>query len=110
MGDKEFAFVKEALDTNWIAPVGPHVDLFEKEFCALTGAKYAAALSAGTAAIHLAKCKKVSMKLFAHTLLSLQVLIQLYIRKQSFSQHRQGILPLIINIHILDTTIASAMC
>mgnify|MGYP003513275088 FL=1 len=54
MGDKEFAFVKEAFDTNWIAPVGPHVDLFEKEFCELTGAKYAAALSSGTAAIHLA--------------------------------------------------------
>lgn len=54
VGEKEFAFVKEAFNTNWIAPVGPNVDLFEKEFCALTGAKYAAALSAGTAAIHLA--------------------------------------------------------
>ena len=54
MGEKEFAFVKEAFDTNWIAPVGPHVDLFEKEFCELTGAKYAAALSTGTSAIHLA--------------------------------------------------------
>ncbi len=54
MGNKEFAFVKEAFDTNWIAPVGPHVDLFEKEFCEITGAKYAVALSAGTAAIHLA--------------------------------------------------------
>ncbi|MDR4498086.1 MAG: aminotransferase class I/II-fold pyridoxal phosphate-dependent enzyme [Candidatus Scalindua sp.] len=54
MGEREFAFVKEAFDTNWIAPVGPHVDLFEKEFCELTGAQNAAALSAGTAAIHLA--------------------------------------------------------
>lgn len=54
MGEKEFKFVKEAFDTNWIAPVGPHVDAFEKEFCELTGAKYAAALSSGTAAIHLA--------------------------------------------------------
>jgi len=54
MGDKEFEFVKEAFDTNWIAPVGPHVDLFEKEICELTGAKYAVALSSGTAAIHLA--------------------------------------------------------
>ena len=53
MGEKEFVFVKEAFDTNWIAPVGPHVDLFEKEFCELTGAKYAAALSSGTAAVHL---------------------------------------------------------
>ena len=31
MGDEEFKFVKEAFDTNWIAPVGPHVDAFEKE-------------------------------------------------------------------------------
>ena len=54
MGEKEFAFVKEAFDTNWIAPVGPHVDAFEKEFCELTGSKYAVALSSGSAAIHLA--------------------------------------------------------
>lgn len=54
MGDKEFEFVAEAFDTNWIAPVGPHVDLFEKEFCELTGSKYAVALSSGSAAIHLA--------------------------------------------------------
>lgn len=54
IGKEEFAFVKEAFDTNWIAPVGPHVDLFEKEVCELTGAKYAVALSSGTAAIHLA--------------------------------------------------------
>ena len=54
MGHKEFAFVKEAFETNWIAPVGPHVDAFEKEFCELTGSKYAVALSSGTAAIHLA--------------------------------------------------------
>jgi dTDP-4-amino-4,6-dideoxygalactose transaminase len=54
MGEKELLFVKEAFDSNWIAPVGPHVDAFEKEFCEVTGAKYAAALSSGTAAIHLA--------------------------------------------------------
>jgi dTDP-4-amino-4,6-dideoxygalactose transaminase len=54
MGDKEFEFVKESFDTNWIAPVGPHVDTFENEFCELTGAKYAVALSSGSAAIHLA--------------------------------------------------------
>jgi len=54
MGDNELEFVKEAFDTNWIAPVGPHVDLFEKEFCELTGSKYAVALSSGSAAIHLA--------------------------------------------------------
>lgn len=54
MGDRELEFVKEAFDTNWIAPVGPHVDAFEQEFCQLTGASHAAALSSGTAAIHLA--------------------------------------------------------
>lgn len=50
----ELEFVKEAFATNWIAPVGPHVDAFEKEFCQLTGAGHAAAVSSGTAAIHLA--------------------------------------------------------
>ncbi|WP_081403081.1 DegT/DnrJ/EryC1/StrS family aminotransferase [Scytonema hofmannii] len=54
MGDRELEFVKEAFDTNWIAPVGPHVDAFEQEFCQLTGARHAAALSSGTAALHLA--------------------------------------------------------
>ncbi|MCF6147996.1 MAG: aminotransferase class I/II-fold pyridoxal phosphate-dependent enzyme [Candidatus Kuenenia sp.] len=54
MGDKEFAFVTEAFKSNWIAPVGPHVDMFEKEFCKYIGARYAAAVSSGSAALHLA--------------------------------------------------------
>ena len=54
MGDKEQQFVNEAFDTNWIAPVGPHVNAFEADLCKYTGAKYAAALSSGTSAIHLA--------------------------------------------------------
>ena len=54
MGGEEFNFVKEAFDTNWIAPLGPHVDGFEHDLEAFTGAKYAAALSSGTAALHLA--------------------------------------------------------
>ncbi len=54
MSGKEFEFVTEAFDTNWIAPLGPHVDGFEKDLCDFTGSKNAAALSAGTAAIHLA--------------------------------------------------------
>lgn len=54
MSERELEFVKEAFVTNWIAPVGPHVDAFEKEFCQLTGAHHAAAVSSGTAAIHLA--------------------------------------------------------
>ncbi|MGF1938668.1 MAG: DegT/DnrJ/EryC1/StrS family aminotransferase [Nostoc sp. ChiQUE02] len=54
MGDRELEFVKEAFETNWIAPVGPHVDAFEQEFCQVTGAGHAVAVSSGTAALHLA--------------------------------------------------------
>jgi dTDP-4-amino-4,6-dideoxygalactose transaminase len=54
MGDRELEFVKEAFDTNWIAPVGPHVDAFEQEFCQVVGSRHAAAVSSGTAALHLA--------------------------------------------------------
>ena len=54
MGGKEELYVKEAFATNWIAPLGPHVDQFEKDLAAYTGTQYAAALSSGTAAIHLA--------------------------------------------------------
>jgi len=53
IGTKEQEFVKEAFDTNWIAPLGPHIDRFESDLQSYTGAKYAAALSSGTAAIHL---------------------------------------------------------
>lgn len=51
---EEQAFVKEAFDTNWVAPLGPHVNALEKEVAEYTGCGHAAALSAGTAAIHLA--------------------------------------------------------
>jgi len=54
MGGNELAFVRAAFDSNWIAPLGPQVDAFEREFCALVGAPHAAALSSGTAALHLA--------------------------------------------------------
>ncbi len=50
----EMQYVKEAFDTNWIAPLGKNVDEFEKELAAKVGSKAAAALSSGTAAIHLA--------------------------------------------------------
>ena len=46
-------YVKEAFDSNWVAPLGPNVDAFERELCSATGAKHVAALSSGTAAIHL---------------------------------------------------------
>ena len=54
IGEAERRYVKEAFDTNWIAPLGPNVDAFEEEFCDVVGAKHAAALSSGTAALHLA--------------------------------------------------------
>lgn len=54
MGGMEQVFVKEAFDTNWIAPLGPHVNGFEADLQTYTGAAHAAALSAGTAALHLA--------------------------------------------------------
>ena len=50
----EQKYVKEAFDTNWIAPLGENVNKFEEEIAEYVGAKHAAALSAGTAAIHMA--------------------------------------------------------
>lgn len=50
----EMQYVQEAFETNWIAPLGKNVDEFEKEVAAIAGVKSAAALSSGTAAIHLA--------------------------------------------------------
>ncbi len=54
MHGKEQEFVKEAFDTNWVAPLGPNVNGFEKEMAQYAGIAHAAALSSGTAAIHLA--------------------------------------------------------
>ncbi|WP_149696474.1 DegT/DnrJ/EryC1/StrS aminotransferase family protein [Chitinophaga sp. CF418] len=54
MGNKELEYVQEAFRTNWIAPLGPHVDGFERDLAAYTGAGHVAALSSGTAALHLA--------------------------------------------------------
>jgi dTDP-4-amino-4,6-dideoxygalactose transaminase len=54
MGPDELTLVQDAFATNWIAPLGPHVDAFEKEFAARTESAHAAALSSGTAALHLA--------------------------------------------------------
>jgi dTDP-4-amino-4,6-dideoxygalactose transaminase len=56
MGSWEKEYVDEAFRTNWIAPLGPNVDAFEREIAEMVGAKHAAALSSGTAAIHLALC------------------------------------------------------
>ncbi len=54
MGGEELELVKEAFATNWIAPLGPHVDAFERELAERAGTRHAAALSSGTAALHLA--------------------------------------------------------
>jgi len=55
MGEQELEYVKEAFATNWIAPLGPHVDGFEKDLeDFLKNDSHVAALSSGTAALHLA--------------------------------------------------------
>ena len=54
VGPPERARLLEAFDSNWIAPVGPHVDAFEAELATVTQVQAAAALSSGTAALHLA--------------------------------------------------------
>ncbi len=53
MTGREMDFLKNAFDSNWIAPLGPHVDAFEKEMSEYIGVKAALALSSGTAAMHL---------------------------------------------------------
>jgi dTDP-4-amino-4,6-dideoxygalactose transaminase len=54
IGENEIKYIHDAFDTNWIAPLGPNVDAFESGLQKKTGVNYAAALSSGTAAIHLA--------------------------------------------------------
>ena len=54
MGDQEERLVADAFASNWIAPLGPHVDAFEREFADCVGSPHAAATSSGTAALHLA--------------------------------------------------------
>ena len=54
MGPDERELLIAAFDSNWVAPLGPHVDGFEEEIAAHVGVSHAAALSSGTAAIHLA--------------------------------------------------------
>lgn len=51
---EELEYIQEAFDTNWVAPLGKNVNEFEKEVASYVGVKHAAALSAGTAALHLA--------------------------------------------------------
>ncbi len=54
MSGNEIKFVQEAFDSNWIAPLGPNVDGFEKEICQYVQVNHGLALSSGTSGIHLA--------------------------------------------------------
>ena len=51
---RELELVADAIGSNWIAPLGPHVDAFERELCEVVEVEHAVALSSGTAALHLA--------------------------------------------------------
>lgn len=54
LSGREMFYIKEAFDTNWIAPLGPNVEQFEKEIASYVGTSDAIAVSSGTAALHLA--------------------------------------------------------
>ena len=51
MGGEEMRFIKEAFESNYIAPLGPQVDAFEREFAEYVGIKHCVAVSSGTAAM-----------------------------------------------------------
>lgn len=71
MSGNEEKYIQQAFNTNWIAPLGPNVDGFERDIKLFTGAKNAVALSSGTASIHMAlKALKVGKgdKVFVSTL------------------------------------------
>lgn len=53
MGGQELKYIKEAFAQNWVAPVGPNIEKFEEVLAAYLGVKHVAALSSGSAAIHL---------------------------------------------------------
>jgi dTDP-4-amino-4,6-dideoxygalactose transaminase len=54
LSGSELDYLKDAIDSNWVAPLGPHVDAFEAELAQQAGVPHALALSSGTAALHLA--------------------------------------------------------
>lgn len=54
MSGREEQYIRAAFETNWIAPLGPNVDAFEREFASAVGVRHALAVSSGTAALHLA--------------------------------------------------------
>jgi len=66
---EEISYIKNAIDSNWIAPLGPDVDQFENEVADYIGIDYATALSSGTAALHLA-LKIIGVKIGDHVFCS----------------------------------------
>jgi dTDP-4-amino-4,6-dideoxygalactose transaminase len=52
LGGEEIKFVQEAFKSNYIAPLGPMVDAFEREFAEVVGIRHCAAVSSGTADMH----------------------------------------------------------
>ena len=54
LSGRELDLLREAVESNWIAPLGPNVDAFERELAAVVGVPNALALSSGSAALHLA--------------------------------------------------------
>jgi len=54
MGGNELKYVNEAFETNWVAPLGPNVNAFEKELAQHLGVRHCAALVSGTATLHMA--------------------------------------------------------
>jgi dTDP-4-amino-4,6-dideoxygalactose transaminase len=54
LSGRELDYLRDAVESNWVAPLGPHVDAFERELAELAGVPHALALSSGTAALHLA--------------------------------------------------------
>lgn len=86
MTGNEQKYIDMSFESNWIAPLGPHVDQFEENIAQYVGARGALAVSSGTAAIHLALRLldvKAGDKVFALPLHSLQVQIQSFINKRN---------------------------
>lgn len=54
LSENELQYIQQAIESNWVAPVGENLDKFEQKICDFTASKYALALNSGTAAIHLA--------------------------------------------------------
>ena len=54
MSKNSIKYMQQAFDTNWVAPAGPHIDLFEEKISSISAGHHVAVLSSGTSAIHLA--------------------------------------------------------